>query len=108
MTTVASPALDEFQWTPQPEAARFVWSLVNTFIEQCPAAKALAARMAEETGTRFFDWVSHIVIPRRDPRANDLAGAGYVAQESVKSATVFAQEAGIFPAIVVSDGPFEI
>src|SRR4051812_17257806 len=108
MTTQSAPALDEFQWSPQPEAARFVWSLVNTFLDQCPAAKTLATRMHDETGTRFFDWVAHIVIPRRDPRAADLASAGYIAQESLKSATIFTQEAGIFPTILVSDGPFEI
>ena len=104
MTTQAANSLAEFHWTPQPKAAKYVASLIESFLEQCPAAATLADRMRDETGTRFYDWVGHIALSRRDPRLGKLHEVGYTVEQDLKSTTIFTHEGGIFPTIVVWDG----
>jgi hypothetical protein len=108
MTAQMSNPLQAFQWDRQPQAAKFVGSLVDDFLPGCPAAAKLAQRMRDETGTRFYDWVGHIALNRRDPRLKDLNVVGYKAQQDLKSMVIFTHEGGIFPTIVVWDGIFEL
>jgi hypothetical protein len=108
MTSQAANSLQAFQWERQPKAAKFVWSLVESFLSQCPPAAQLAQRMRDETGTRFYDWVGHIALNRRDPRLRDINTVGYTAYQDLKSMTVFTHEGGIFPAILVWDAEVEV
>ncbi|HEX8521420.1 MAG TPA: hypothetical protein VF669_04130 [Tepidisphaeraceae bacterium] len=108
MTAQLSNPLQAFQWDRQPDAFRYVNELVDAFIAECPAAAKLAQRMRDETGTRFYDWVGHIQLNRRDPRLRDLNAVGYTAQKDYKTFAVFSHDGGIFPTIVVTDGHFEI
>jgi hypothetical protein len=108
MTTQVANSLQAFQWERQPQAAKFVWGLVESFLATCQPAAKLAQRMRDQTGTRFYDWVGHIALDRRDSRLKDLNAVGYAAFEDLKSITVFTHEGGIFPTILVTDGDFEI
>ncbi len=108
MTAQMSNPLEAFQWNRQPQAAKFVSSLVDDFLAGCPVATKLAQRMRDETGTRFYDWVGHIALNRRDPRLRELNAVGYKAQHDLKTMAIFTHEGGIFPTIVVWDGIFEL
>ena len=108
MTLQANNALQAFQWSPQPQAWNFLRALAEDFLATCPDAAALAQRMADETGTRFVDWIDHVKLPRRDARARQLSEVGYQAESEGKGYTVFANEDGMFPPVLVWDGAFEI
>src|SRR5437016_2817671 len=108
MTLQIDDSLQSFQWSPQPQTAKFVKRIVDAFLAACPFAAKLADRMRDETGTRFGDWVSEIRLNRRDPRVADLNAAGYTATQDLRTMAVFENEAGKFPSVVVWDGKFQI
>ena len=53
-----------FEWPQYPEADKILREKVDEFLNEHLFAADLAKRMHEETGTDFFDWVDHIVVPR--------------------------------------------
>lgn len=108
MKTKSDDLLESFQWSPQPEAFSFVRSLVADFLSECPEAAALSDRMRNETGTRFIDWIDHVRLNRRDPRAARLERAGFHRASEHPSFTVCVNASGVFPAILIWDGITEI
>src|SRR5205085_10313424 len=96
-------ALEAFAWSPQPAAFAFVTSLCDDFLNRCPSAASLAQRMRDETGTRFVDWVDHIRLNRRDPRAQQLNSVGYQVSGEGDGYTILSNETGMFPPILVWD-----
>lgn len=108
MTTNSPGTFESFQWSPHPETSRFLSGIVADFLAACPEAALLAARLSHETGTRFADWMDHIRIDRRDPRVQSLEPSGYRVQREFGACTVYAFDAGLFPALVVWDGPLQV
>ncbi|MEM9064350.1 MAG: hypothetical protein AAGB51_02550 [Planctomycetota bacterium] len=100
MTASAAPPVE---WTPQPEARAFVNGLVERFLAACARSRELAARMADEAGTRFGDWVDHIQTPDAGDRAKAEA-SGFTEKPSLATSDgcpAFVNEAGLFPPVVV-------
>src|SRR5690349_21212753 len=106
MSTATSSAnpLEAFQWKPQPQAFALVQSLVSGFLAQSAFAANLADRMTKETGTRFIDWVDHIVIGATPQVQDRLAAAGFVQKQSDVE-NVYVNEDGIFPTLILTDEP---
>lgn len=100
--------LTSFQWSPQPAAFSLLRALVSDFLAACPEAAAFAERMRTETGTRFIDWIDHIRLNRYDSGSGRLENAGYRAASSNSIFTVFINDSGVFPPILVWDGKMEI
>ena len=55
---------DSYDWQRLPDTATLVNELVGDFLNKCESAAELAARMRDETGTRFIDWVDHLAVPQ--------------------------------------------
>jgi hypothetical protein len=113
MTLATAPvgeasALTAFQWTPQPQAERFVLGVVETLLSRCPAAQRLAARMKDETGTRFHDWIDHIWLPATSENEARVKEAGYVPVADEEPLRIFRQPDGMFPAIGLCEGAADI
>lgn len=70
--------LTNFNWQRQPAAERLLVDWLDGFLSQCPVAADLARRMRDDAGTRFFDWIDHILIPHTDTLDQRLLGTGYV------------------------------
>ena len=56
--------------------------------------------MKEETGTRFTDWIDHLVIPLDHRAMSELLPAGYVQEPAQDGTPHFVQPHGMFPPIV--------
>jgi hypothetical protein len=108
MTIKSSNSFESFQWSPQPDAFRFICGLAGDFLAACPEARALADRMRNETGTRFVDWIDHIRLNSHDPRVAQLESTGYRAESEHAAYTVYSNTLGVFPAVLVWDGVMEI
>jgi hypothetical protein len=81
---------------------------VNQFLARCPGAADLAARMAEETGTRFKDWIDHIQMPRTPEVRAKLLEVGFSHRPQPGAPECFVHEGAIFPAVILggpSTGP---
>ena len=100
MSTIVNP-LEQFHWTPQPAAEELVHSLLDRFIAGSPEAAKLRDRMREETGTRLFDWIDSIHVPRAQDWPSRLTEVGF--EEESTDSDVFVHAGGVFPRIVIGD-----
>src|SRR2546421_4740575 len=56
------PGPREFDWPLANEAEELVRGYLARFLEQNTFALQLTARMRDETGTDFFEWIDHLVL----------------------------------------------
>jgi hypothetical protein len=96
MSSTLQDVRTDFDWQPQPAAARFVAGLLERCNRSNPQIEKLAQRMNHETGTRLVDWVDSISV-YGDAIADQLLEAGYVADP--REAAVWRHSEGIFPTI---------
>ncbi|MEX0939184.1 MAG: hypothetical protein WDZ59_15085 [Pirellulales bacterium] len=102
MATQSDRIEQQYAWTPQPEAARYLNELVDQFCQNCHAARTLADRMLQETGTRLFDWVDHLAYPADDARASRLSKLAFVPIDEGRR-IVWHHPGGMFPPIVLEE-----
>lgn len=94
--------LSEFHWEPQPRAARLVRGIVTRFLDTNEDAARLSRRMYEETGTRFQDWIDHILVPETAEIARELDEAGFGCAETCSLGTCCRHSGGLFPPIILT------
>ena len=86
-STVSIPK--NFDWPLAYEGEKFIRARLADFLANNSFARRLAARMQDETGTDFFEWVDHLVLSPDDETA--LVKAGFVHDkkaETGRAATV--------------------
>jgi hypothetical protein len=105
MSTTTAPALDEFTWEVQPEAARWVAKTVATLEERNPTLKRLSQVLRDETGTRLLDWIDHLALETKDFAVvkRELIEVGYE-ESSNGPFAVWRHHLGMFPPVVVDAG----
>ncbi|MCA9052406.1 MAG: hypothetical protein KDA75_01150 [Planctomycetaceae bacterium] len=91
-----------FAWSTQPDAAQLISELIGDIERELPAAQALRARMLSETGTRFDDWIDHLVLPHHELLGDRLHMAGFHPDQSVGE-QVWRHTGGLFPAVRLYD-----
>jgi hypothetical protein len=104
MPPALDPSLSAFHWTTQPDAEAWLRFVVDGFLAKSPFARTLAERMAQETGTRFFDWIDHIRLPRENFGAELVENLGYNRDERVRGAC-YQHPGAIFPRVVLDAQP---
>lgn len=97
-------ALTAHTWTPQPEPARLVQSLLNECLKDSPFAANLAKRMLDETGTRLLDWLDHFGLPETHQAISELSRVGYVPIVPQHHFAAWEHRGGLFPRIRVLSG----
>ncbi len=70
-----------FDWPLAYDGEKFIRARLDDFLVRNTFARQLAARMHDETGTDFFEWVDHIVLSPDDETA--LVKAGFVHDKKV-------------------------
>jgi hypothetical protein len=104
----APSAASAFEWQRWPGTEAFIDRLIETAFEGNRFAAELAGRMARETGTRFKDWVDHMVVLASPSLRKTIAALGYERQQMTYSVgvPVYGHPGGIFPrlALVASQG----
>lgn len=98
-----------WEWKRWPETESFVEGWVEAALSGHAFAAELARRMRFETGTRFEDWVDHLVVADAPGLGGRLPALGYVRQATpyAVGSPAFAHEGGVFPrlALAPGDGP---
>lgn len=103
MSLTFDDSLRQFHWTPQPEAAALVRELVEQFLAANSVARLLSDRMRVETGTRFIDWVDHLVVPSSVARTARWEAVGFEAT-TIDGTACYVHQGGIFPVLLVGTG----
>ncbi len=91
----------QFHWEPQPKAQALLNEIVADFLTRCPAAADLAQNMKRDTGTRFFDWIDHIQLPRDAALRTRLTSVGFERQPAPGAPDCFVHPGAIFPHVVL-------
>src|SRR5271156_4485965 len=60
---------DRFDWPLAFDAEKFLRQRMASFLERNSFARRLAGRMRQETGTDFFEWIDHLVLPSEDEKS---------------------------------------
>ncbi|MEM7681961.1 MAG: hypothetical protein AAF288_08395 [Planctomycetota bacterium] len=95
----------QFRWDPQPEATRLVGGVLDGLLAGSAFTRNLAGRMRDDTGTRLFDWLDHLLV-----RADDAAAQGLPAKldahgfesQPIEVGVRYSHPGAILPPIVVS------
>jgi hypothetical protein len=93
-----------FDWRPQPRAAAFVFETLRRFCRACRAARDLAERLHQQTGTRLLDWVDHFAVPSEPGLEARLTKLGFVATAR-GPCRVWEHPNGLFPAVETRPKP---
>lgn len=105
MSTTSAPALDEYTWEVQPEAARWVAKILAELASRNPTIDRLSQVLRDQTGTRLVDWVDHLALASADHPELDreLLEVGYTA-DSASETEVWRHPRGMFPPVLVDSG----
>lgn len=104
----SDPRPKTWDWKRWPETEAFVNGLIAEALVGNDFAANLSRRMTEETGTRFFDWVDHLVVDRAAAKIADLEALGFSREPETTREfrqPVFQHQGGIFPRLALADGP---
>src|SRR5215831_10255988 len=101
----SAPAASEFDWRPHPKAQALINELLAAFMARCPEAANFAARMKQDTGTRFGDWVDSIHVPDSEVLAQRLLGVGFSRHPQPGAPGCFQHDGAMFPRIVLEPRP---
>jgi hypothetical protein len=104
MASVATRIERSFDWKRFPETEAAVAAWIDAALRGNAFAAELARRMDVETGTRFVDWVDHLVLSDRPELTADLERLGYTREWQVAydvNRPVFRHDGGMFPRVAV-------
>lgn len=104
MSIQIANTLEQFDWEPQPEAARLIGQLLDAFCGRCSAARQLGEDLLDQTGTRLTDWIDHLAVPADASIGPRLLAAGFAPEES-SSPMIWHHADGMFPEIKIDDVP---
>lgn len=104
MTTAnAANPLESYQWRPQPRAEALITGLAEKFLSENEFARELKQRLYADAGVRFVDLIDSFHLPRDIKKHDALSEAGFVRRPVAGAEDRYAQEQGIFPAVVLDE-----
>jgi hypothetical protein len=95
-----------FDWPLANEAEQFLRRRISLFLKRNTFARRLADRMRDETGTDFFEWVDHLVLPPGE--AKGLSAAGFVRDPHAQTPNrepVYEHPRATLPRVLLRRGP---
>lgn len=100
MTPLRTP--ENFNWPLAYEAEALLSGLINAFLERNAAARQLAQRARDESGTEFFEWTDHCIVSQDHEKA--LRDAGFLPDpvDAPVDHLVLAHPHAMLPRVLVS------
>ena len=92
----------QYQWEPQPAAAKLIATLLARFCRENPEIEQFSQRLLAQTGTRLSDWVDTLILPENSAwelRKDELAAHGFEPTDGDES--IWMNRQGIFPTVVL-------
>ncbi|HHT9130028.1 MAG TPA: hypothetical protein ACFYEC_04085 [Candidatus Brocadiaceae bacterium] len=109
MKSTDSGFIHQFDWGLYPQAENFLFQYVEMFLKNNSFARKLSSRMEQETSTRFFDWIDHVVLPENVVSEKAIEEVGFQETDHIESPTgmrVFVHPMTVFFPILLSKGKF--
>jgi len=93
-----------FDWPLAFPAETFLVDRIHQFLAHNSFAKKLSARMRDETGTDFFEWVDHLVLSPKDEATLRAAGFANDAVEAAPGDLVLHHPRATLPRVILRPG----
>ena len=94
----------QFQWSPCPDGQLLLDEIIEEIMGMHPQLKELRERMLKKTGTRFFDWINHLTVPKDLGFEQRLKNAEFF----LHSQAVYSHPGAIFPSVITHSDSWEI
>ena len=101
---LAPASAGAFDWPVCSEAERLVSVHLEAFLLRNAFARRLAARLRDETGTDFFEWVDHLVVAPEEAKAFLAAGFEREKVEAPRGTTVLWHPRAMMPRVLLPPG----
>src|SRR6266404_3644021 len=103
---VSNPNPAGFDWPLAYEAETFLRKQVALFLEQNSFASELSARMRNDTGTDFFEWIDHLVLSPDEEQGLRESGFSLEAHvETPGGERVYEHLRATLPRVLLRAGP---
>ena len=99
--------IQNYDWNLYKKSEEFLRSQIQIFLHNNRFAAQLSEDLNKITGTRFFDWIDHIIFPD-SIYANELKDLGFsrLDNETPSNIPVYAVQGSTLPLILLSDSKF--
>lgn len=93
------------QWKCEPQAENLLVKILDEDLRISQSLQELENLLLEQTSTRLFDWVDHLVIRRTPAREAELSEAGFVADKrhSWAGHTVMYHPGALLPRVCLAE-----
>ncbi|MBA3722904.1 MAG: hypothetical protein H0W88_10965 [Parachlamydiaceae bacterium] len=78
-----------FDWKCQPEAEKFLLEILAKAVQLNPILAKLEKELFEQTSTRLFDWIDHVVIPSNPYQIETFRLSGFITSEKINNYHVY-------------------
>ena len=85
-----------FSWQAQPDPWRWLLEIVELACRENTTIQVLRSTMRSQTGTRFVDWIDHLVIASTRADDAELERLGFVSN----GCGAWLHRAGLFPSVI--------
>jgi hypothetical protein len=106
MTTQVADNYDpkKFDWPLAFPAEELLAGHVKNFLEKNSFARKLSARMRDESGTDFFEWIDHLVLPPENEFALREVGFANDEVEAPRGDLVLHHPRATLPRVILREG----
>ncbi|WP_284452656.1 hypothetical protein [Parachlamydia acanthamoebae] len=94
---------EPFHWQCHPKAEAFVLEIVEHATHLNPFIEQLNLHLLQQTSTRLFDWVDHVVSGYSPLIENQLNEAGFTAEFAAPTYRVFSHPGAQLPRVILKD-----
>lgn len=96
---------EEPRWRQYPEAEAFVQGCVEKFVSEVPEVQAFKEALFNHTGSRFVDWLDHLVLSDGENIRAKLHELGFEKEDVPAGAndTVYYHPGAVFPRLLLRD-----
>jgi hypothetical protein len=93
-----------FDWPLAHDAERLLRRHMERFLNRNSFARRLADRMRDETGTDFFEWIDHLVLPPTEEKALHRTGFARSRAETSSGKVVYEHPRATLPRVLLRLG----
>lgn len=97
-----------FEWKCQPKAESLILNVLEEAVKANPFIAKLQKDLLEQTSTRLFDWLDHVIVGYSPEFEHELKDAGFVSDIATTSYRAFHHPGAQLPHIIMQDNAVPI
>lgn len=95
--------MSQFDWQRQPEAEKWLYSLLEAFKAKNPSILHLEEELRTKTSSRLFDWIDHFTVASSASVEHELERGGFVQHSVMPAYRLFSHPGAQLPSVLVRE-----